>query len=90
MSTNGSEDSAKKERRNAVVCYDLKTERMIDRFPAPEALQLDDLATAADGTIYITDSESGTLFREKPGKTVLTPFGAAGALRGANGITIEP
>jgi len=89
VSTNGSDESAKKVRRNAVIHYDLKTERMVDRFPAPEALQLNDLATAADGTIYVTDSESGTLYRKKPGETVLTPFGATGALRGANGITIS-
>ncbi len=89
VSTNGSEDSAKKERRNAVVRYDLKTGRMIDRFSAPEAMQLNDLTVAADGTIYVTDSESGTLFRRKPGETALTRFGAAGALRGANGITIS-
>ena len=46
VSTNGSEDSAKKERRNAVVRYDLKTGRMIDRFSAPEAMQLNDLTVA--------------------------------------------
>lgn len=90
VSTNGSEDSAKKERHNAVVRYDLKTGRMVDRFAAPEALQLNDLTVAPDGTIYVTDSESGTLFRRKPGEAGLARFGTAGVLRGANGITMSP
>jgi len=89
VSTNGSEESAKKERRNIVVRYDLKTGKLIDRFPAPEAMQLNDLVVASDGTIYVTDSDSGTLFRRKPDEATLTRFGAAGALRGANGIALS-
>jgi hypothetical protein len=49
-------------------------------------MQLNDLALAPDGTLYATDSESGTLFRKKPDEATLTRFGAAGASRGANGI----
>ena len=67
VSTNGFEDSAKTARRNAVVLYDLKTGRLLDRFAAPEAMQLNDLALAPDGTLYVTDSMSSTLFRKKPG-----------------------
>jgi sugar lactone lactonase YvrE len=89
VSTNGSEEGAQKERRNAVVQYDLESGRLIDRFPAPNALQLNDLAVAGDGTVYVTDSDGGTLFRKKPGENDLTPFGATGALRGANGITLS-
>ncbi len=87
-STNGFEASAKNERRNAVVCYDLNSGRLTDRFSAPEAMQLNDLAIASDGTLYVTDSESGTLFRKKPNEKTLTLFGETGALRGANGIAI--
>ncbi|MBA2435933.1 MAG: hypothetical protein H0V54_12790, partial [Chthoniobacterales bacterium] len=60
------------------------------RFPAPEAIQLNDLAVAPDGTLYVTDSASGTLFRRKPKETTLTRFGEAGGLRGANGIALAP
>ena len=88
VSTNAGEDSAKNERRNAIVRYDLKTGRMLDRVPAPDAMQLNDLAVAEDGLIYVTDSESGTLFRWKPGESIVARLGAAGGLRGANGITI--
>src|SRR4029078_6313736 len=49
VSTSGFEDSAKTERRNAVVCYDLKTGRLTDRFAAADAMQLNDLTLASDG-----------------------------------------
>jgi sugar lactone lactonase YvrE len=88
VSTNGFLDEANTERRNAVVRYDLKSGRLTNRFFAPEAMQFNDLAVAPDGTLYVTDSVSNTLFRKKPDETKLTPFGAAGALRGANGIAL--
>ena len=88
VSTNGFLDEAQKQRRNAVVCYDLKGGRLVNRFDAPGANQLNDLTVAADGTIYATDSASGTLFRKKPAEKTLTSFGTGGALSGANGITL--
>ncbi|HEU4771204.1 MAG TPA: hypothetical protein VFS68_03510, partial [Candidatus Udaeobacter sp.] len=81
-------DEAQKQRRNAVVCYDLKSGLLVNRYDASDASQLNDLAVAADGTIYATDSGSGTLFRKRPAEKTLTPFGAKGALAGANGITL--
>jgi sugar lactone lactonase YvrE len=88
VSTNGFLDEAQKQRRNAVVRYDLKNALLVNRYDAPDANQLNDLSIAADGTIYATDSASGTLFRKTPGEKTLTPFGAKGALPGANGITL--
>ena len=88
VSTNGFLDEAKKQRRNAVVRYDLKSGLRVNRYDAPDANQLNDLTVAADGTIYATDSASGTLFRKTPAEKTLTPWGAKGALSGANGITL--
>ena len=88
VSTNGFLDEAQKQRRNAVVRYDLRNGLLVNRYDAPDASQLNDLTIAADGTIYATDSASGTLFRKTPGEKTLTPFGAKGALSGANGITL--
>jgi len=88
VSTNGFLDEAQKQRRNAVVCYDLKNGLHVNRYDAPDANQLNDLTITADGTIYATDSASGTLFRKTSGEKTLTPFGAKGALPGANGITL--
>ena len=88
VSTNGFLEEAQKQRRNAVVRYDLKNGLLVTRYEAPDAKQLNDLTIAADGTIYVTDSATGTLFRKKPAEKTLAPFGAKGALPGANGITL--
>ena len=88
VSTNGFLDEAQKQRRNAVVRYDLKTGLLVNRYDAPDANQLNDLTVAADGTIYATDSAGGTLFRKTHADKTLTPFGAKGAPPGANGITL--
>ena len=89
VSTNGFEESAKTERRNAVVRYDLKSGRLTNRFFAPDAMQLNDLTVASDSTLYVTDSMGGTLFRKKPDEAKLARFGGAGALRGVNGIALS-
>ena len=88
VSTNGFLDEAKTARRNAVVRYHLKNAVYLDRFDAPDAMQLNDVAVAPDGTLYVTDSASATLFRKKWDEKKLTRFGAAGALRGGNGIAL--
>jgi hypothetical protein len=89
VSTNGFLDEAQKQRRNAVVRYDLKTGGLVNRFDAPDANQLNDLTIVADGAIYATDSATGRLFQKMTGEKRLTPFGAKGALPGANGITLS-
>ncbi len=88
VSTNGFLDEAQKQRRNAVVRYDLKKGLLVNRYDAPDAKQLNDLTISPDGTIYATDSAGGTLFRKTSSQRTLTPFGGEGALRGANGITL--
>jgi hypothetical protein len=88
VSTNGFLDEAQKQRRNAVVRYDLKNGLLVNRYDAPDANQLNDLTVAPDGTIYATDSASGTLFRKRPAEKTFTPFGPKSALPGANGITL--
>jgi hypothetical protein len=88
VSTNGFEDSAKSERRNAVVRYDLNTGRLLERMPVPDAQQLNDLALAPDGTLYVSDSTTGSLYRRRPGESGLSAFGAQGALPGANGVAV--
>jgi hypothetical protein len=89
VSTNGFEDSGKTERRNAIMRYNLKDGRLMDRFVAPEAMQLNDVAIAPDGTVYTTDSESSTVFRKKPDERTFARLGETGGVRGANGITFS-
>jgi len=88
VSTNGFLDEARIQRRNTVVCYDLQTDRLAKQFDAPEAMQLNDLMITRDGTIYVTDSASGTLFRKKPNEQTIAQFGTRGSLPGANGIAL--
>ncbi len=90
VSTNAFEDSAKQGKRNAVLCYSLKTGRLLVRLEAPDAAQLNDLAIARDGTLYVTDSQASGLFKAGPGDRTLQRLGAAGAVRGANGIALAP
>jgi len=90
VSTNGFEDSARDDRRNAILIYDLGRGRRIARHDVAEALQLNDVAVAADGTLYVTDSAAGSIWRMRPGEKKPALFGAAGAARGANGIAVAP
>lgn len=89
VSTNGFEASAQRERRNAVVCWSLASGKRLARHDAPGARQFNDLAFAADGTIYLTDSEAGSLWRLRPGDAAPALLGEAGALRGANGVAVH-
>lgn len=88
VSTNGFEDSARVERRNAVLRYDLARNRLAARYEVPAALQLNDIAVAPDGSLYATDSGAGSIYRMRPGESALAPFGPAQAAPGANGIAV--
>lgn len=90
VSTNGFEESAQKERRNAVLCWGLADGKLQARLNAPDALQLNDLAIAPDGTWYVTDSQAGALYRVKPGSAMREKLGDPAALRGANGVALAP
>ncbi|HEY0855815.1 MAG TPA: hypothetical protein VGE16_02085 [Albitalea sp.] len=90
VSTNGFEASARTLRRNAVLRYDLRSGRLAERIDVPDAQQLNDIAIAADGTQYATDSPGGALWRRKPGEPAFTAFVPSGSLPGANGIALSP
>jgi hypothetical protein len=90
VSTNGFEDSARKARRNAIVCYSIAKAQLESRVDVADAAQLNDLALAPDGGWYMTDSQSGTLYRIAPGAREATKVGDTGMLRGANGVAVSP
>ncbi|MEJ6020943.1 SMP-30/gluconolactonase/LRE family protein [Ramlibacter sp. PS4R-6] len=89
VSTNGFEDGASKERRNAVVCFALASGRRLARIDVPDAMQLNDLALAPDGSWYVTDSAAGRLYRIAPGASSAQRVGETG-LPGANGVAVSP
>jgi hypothetical protein len=90
VSTNGFEASGKAQRRNAVVCWDVRTASRLARHDIPAARQLNDLAFAPDGSIVVSDSEEGSLWRLRRGDAAFSLLGARGALPGANGVAVAP
>jgi sugar lactone lactonase YvrE len=89
VTSNGFEDGAQQQRRNAVVCWRLADGRRTLRVAVPEAQQLNDLAFAPDGSLLVTDSMASSLWRVGlDGRA--NRVGADGAFRGANGLAIAP
>ena len=57
----------------ALLAYDLRTGKMVRRLSATGAF-LNDLALLADGTLFVTDSEGGRVFRVVPNGETLEPW----------------
>lgn len=74
--------------RSAVFAADLKTGTLNHRIPAPEGGKhlLNDLALGADGSVYVSDSEAGTVYRIPAGKGRMEPVLPAGRLDYPNGL----
>jgi len=90
VSTNAFEAGGDKQRRNRVACYALDSGRLLQRHAVNGANQLNDVTAAADGTLYATDSEAGSLYRLRPGDAGFALMGSVGALRSANGVAVAP
>jgi sugar lactone lactonase YvrE len=86
VSTNGFEDGAQKERRNAVVCYSIALRKRLSRVDVPDARQLNDLSLGSDGSWYVSDSAAGSLYRIAPGASAAQRIGDVGSVRSANGV----
>lgn len=84
----------------ALLCYDVDSGRLrsrsVLRHP-PEPHLLNDLAVSRDGTVYVTDTIQGTVYRFSEGTEVglssapasLEPLLEPGSLPNANGITLD-
>lgn len=77
-------------RGNAVFRYRLRDGRLLERSVVPEAMQLNDVAVGPDGTLWLSDSAAGRVFRRKPGEKNFSALVAVDALRGANGVAPSP
>lgn len=76
---------------NAVLAYDLKSGKRLAEYKVPEAQQLNDVALAANGELFVSDSRSGAIWRIVPGaEGKVTPFLAGGKIGGTNGLTLTP
>jgi SMP-30/Gluconolactonase/LRE-like region len=89
ISTSALTEAGRKDRRNAVLSYDIDSARLIRRVDVPSAVGLNDVTVARGGRVFATDSGSGAVYeipREGPARVLL----AAGQLRGSNGLAASP
>jgi DNA-binding beta-propeller fold protein YncE len=77
--------------RAALFALDARTGAFKARYPAPGPGPhfLNDITTGRDGTVYLTDTRVGAVWRLRPGTAALERF-AAVAVDAPNGITASP
>ncbi len=74
---------------NAVVELDADSGTVRRRLDAAGAGQLNDVAIAADGTVFVSDSATGAIWRAASGDAALQRWPADAALPGANGLAVS-
>ncbi|MET0667099.1 MAG: hypothetical protein ABWZ01_01140 [Methyloceanibacter sp.] len=60
---------------------------IVKRYPAKNALFLNDVVTAPDGTVYVSDTPTNTIWRLKDG--VFEPWLTSDELHGPNGLLVQ-
>jgi hypothetical protein len=87
VNTSALSTAAERPIRNEVVAFDLEKGREIARFTAADAGQLNDVVIGDEGSIYVSDSQRGAVYRGRVSEGgALAPLVAPGSLGGANGI----
>lgn len=77
--------------RSALVQYDLRTGRLLKKVelrPDPAPHLFNDLVLGGDGSVFLTDSEHGSVWRLRPGAGRLEPVGSPRSLEYPNGIAL--
>jgi DNA-binding beta-propeller fold protein YncE len=74
---------------NSVVRYNLENGDKTAEFLVPAARQLNDLAIHPDGSLFVTDSVLGQVFRIDTHTGRHTVFIATGSLGGTNGVALS-
>jgi hypothetical protein len=59
----------------SLVCADIPTQTIVQRYDVQGAMMLNDLAVADDGSLYVTDSMRGAIFRFVDGKPTVWASG---------------
>ena len=91
VSTSALTREGEKTLRNAVLAFDVDTHRLLKRYDAPGAQQLNDVAVAPGGRVFASDSASGAILEiavKGPGPTREVVPG--GRIRGSNGLASSP
>ena len=91
VSTNGFVGEAEKNRKNAVLSFDVDSGKLLQRYDIADALQLNDVAIARGGRVFASDSQSGAIYEipvrgPGPARAVVGP----NQLRGTNGLAVSP
>lgn len=75
---------------SSLVAFDLRdgTHKGTYQFPVPGGV-CNDIAVAADGTVYATDTPGGRILRLTPGASELTVWGEHEQLKGIDGIAFS-
>jgi hypothetical protein len=85
VSTSALTQAGRQKLRNEVVAFDLDNGRLLERYEAPLAAQLNDVAVAFGGRAYATDSAGGQVFELQAARPARVLVGR-NQLPGANGI----
>ena len=89
VSTSAMTAEGRKNRRNAIVVFDVDTRAFLRRVDIPDAVQLNDVAVAPGGRVFTTDSGSGAVYEVGDGTTARQIL-APGITPGSNGLAASP
>lgn len=91
VASNARYDRATDTTRSALYAFDAPTGAFKARYAAPDPGPhfLNDITTTPDGTVYLTDSRAGAVWRLRPGAPAMERFTAVD-VAGPNGITVSP
>jgi streptogramin lyase len=73
--------------QTALCSFDLKTGAAKGTYPFPGGGTANDIAVAAEGSVYTSDTSGGRVLRLKPGATELDVWAADAQLRGIDGLS---
>jgi len=91
VSTSALTTEGRRNRRNAVVAFDVDSRKLLHRYDVPAAMQLNDVTVALGGRVFASDSARGAVYEiavkgPGPAREVLAP----GSVGGANGLAAAP
>jgi sugar lactone lactonase YvrE len=77
--------------KSALIAFDLKSGALVKIYAAPDDPKpsIGDITLAPDGTVYVSDSQEGSLFKLAPAGEVLTPVGSSAMLASAQGLAVS-
>lgn len=90
VSTSALTDAGRASLRNAIKAYDVDTRKLVATFDVPGARQLNDVAVAPGGVLYVSDSAGGGVWRIDTSSGAVSAFVALDTARSANGIAVAP